>query len=77
MPVQALIRNLTRAQVEKAVADSKQSLLIQDYQGTLLLVVDQKGETPNPAACAALQKIADADAAITYELAAKLQAEKG
>lgn len=64
MPVQALIRNLTRGQVEKAIADSKQNLTIQDYNGQLLVVVDT-GEAKDPAANAALQKIADADSAIT------------
>jgi len=67
MPVQALIRNLTRPQVEKAIADSKQKLAIQDYQGTLLVVVESKTEGGDPAANAALQKIADADAAITHK----------
>lgn len=67
MPVQALIRNLTRPQVEKAIADSKQKLVLQDYHGTLLIIVDSKIEGGDPAANAALQKIADADAAITHK----------
>ncbi len=67
MPVQALIRNLTRPQVEKAIADSKQKLAIQDYHGQMLVVVDSKAEGGDPAANAALQKIADADSAITLK----------
>lgn len=67
MPVQALIRNLTRPQVEKAIADSKQKLVIQDYQGQILVVVESKAEGGDPAANVALQKIADADAAISIQ----------
>ncbi len=67
MPVQALIRNLTRPQVEKAIADSKQKLAIQDYHGQILVVVVSKEEGGDPAANVALQKIADADSAITLK----------
>jgi hypothetical protein len=67
MPVQALIRNLTRPQVEKVIADSKQKLAIQDYHGQILIVVESKAEGGDPAANAVLQKIADADAAITHK----------
>lgn len=67
MPVQALIRNLTRPQVEKAIADSKQKIAIQDYQGQILIVVENKAEGGDPAANTALQKIADADSAITLK----------
>lgn len=82
MPVQALIRKLTRAQVDKAVADSKAKLTIQDQSGAMLLIVtaSMDGEGKDPAAHAALQKICDMDAAIVQkeaeEEAAKLAAEK-
>lgn len=82
MPVQALIRKLTRAQVDKAVADSKQKLTVQDQSGATLVIVtaSMDGEGKDPAAHAALQKICDADAAIVQkehdEAAAKAAAEK-
>ena len=82
MPVQALIRNLTRPQVEKAIADSKQKLVIQDYQGMILVVVDSNAEGGDPAATEALHKIANADGAITLKqreerLAAEAKAAAG
>lgn len=64
MPVQALIRKLTRAQVDKAIAESKAKITVQDHSGTMLLVVTNQAEGGDPAANLALQKIADADAAI-------------
>lgn len=82
MPVQALIRKLTRAQVDKAVADSKAKLTVQDQGGATLVIVTASldGEGKDPAANAALQKICDMDAALVQkeadEAAAKLAAEK-
>ncbi|MGH7179218.1 MAG: hypothetical protein ACREJC_17710 [Tepidisphaeraceae bacterium] len=67
MPAQALIRNLTRPQVEKAIADSKQKLSIQDSDGQILVVIDGSTEGTDPAALKALQGIADADSAITLK----------
>jgi hypothetical protein len=67
MPVQALIRKLTRAQVDKAIADSKAKITVQDHGGTMLLVVTNQAEGGDPNANAALQKIADADAAIVQQ----------
>ncbi len=64
MPVQILVRKLTRAQVDKAIADSKAKITVQDHGGTMLLVVTNQAEGGDPAANLALQKIADADAAI-------------
>ena len=64
MPVQALIRKLSRSQVDAAIGDSKIS--VQDQDGQLLLVVDasKNGEGRDLAANAVLQKICDADSAI-------------
>lgn len=82
MPVQALIRKLTRAQVDKAVADSKAKLTVQDRSGAILICVtaSMDGEGKDPAANLALQKICDMDAAIVQkeaeEEATKLAAEK-
>jgi hypothetical protein len=64
MPVQALIRKLTRAQVDKAIADSKAKITVQDHNGTMLLVVTNQAEGGDPVANVVLQKIANADAAI-------------
>lgn len=82
MPVQALIRKLTRAQVDKAVADSKAKLTVQDQSGATLVIVtaSMDGEGKDLAANAALQRICDMDAALVQkeadEAAAKLAAEK-
>jgi hypothetical protein len=67
MPAQALIRNLNRQQVEKAIADSKQKLSIHDSNGQMLVVVDGSAEGTDPVALKALQGIADADSAITLK----------
>jgi hypothetical protein len=82
MPVQALIRKLTRAQVDKVIADSKAKLTIQDQSGAMLLIVtaSMDGEGKDPAAHAILQKICDMDAAVVQkeaEEATRLAAEKG
>jgi hypothetical protein len=83
MPVQALIRKLTRAQVDKAVTDSKAKLTIQDAGGGASLVIvtaSMDGEGKDPAANLALQKICDMDAAIVQkeheEATAKLAEER-
>lgn len=65
MPVQCLIRKLSQIQVEKAINDQglQERLIIEDHNGTILLIVNS-GEASDPEAHAALQKLADADAAI-------------
>jgi hypothetical protein len=69
MPVQCLIRRLTRAQVEKAITDKSMQdrLVLQDYGGERLLVVANQSEGGDPEANVALQMIANADAAIIGE----------
>jgi hypothetical protein len=82
MPVQALIRKLTRAQIDKVVADSKAKLTVQDQSGATLVIVTatMDGEGKDPVANLALQKICDMDAAVVQkereEEAAKIAAEK-
>lgn len=82
MPVQALIRKLTRAQVDKAVTDSKAKLTVQDQSGATLVIVtaSMDGEGKDPVANLALQKICDMDAVLVQkeheEAAEKAAAEK-
>lgn len=66
MPVQCLVRRLTRAQIEKTILDKgmQDRLALQDAGGTLLLVVTASQEAGDPEAHAVLQTVADADAAI-------------
>lgn len=69
MPVQCLIRKLTRAQVDKAIADSKAQITVKDHDGEILILVTatENGEGKDPAGNLALQKIADMDAELAQK----------
>ena len=69
MPVQCLIRKLTRAQVDAQVTSwsMQDRLAIQDHNGSMLLVVVGNGEVADPEANAALQAIAEADSDLIHK----------
>lgn len=75
MPAQCLVRKLTRAQVEKTIADAVMGdrLLLQDYQGQMLVAVNE-ADGPDAGAHAVLQQIANADADLTFKAQAALAA---
>lgn len=75
MPAQCLVRKLTRAQVEKTIADAVmgERLLLQDYQGELLVAVNE-ADGPDAGAHVVLQQIATADAELTFKAQAVLAA---
>ncbi|TFH21767.1 MAG: hypothetical protein E4H03_09900 [Myxococcales bacterium] len=76
MPVQCLIRKLTRPQVDKAILDLKAKITVRPEGDCLLLVVTNQTEAGDPAANIALQKIADADAAIMQKERADAEAKE-
>lgn len=66
MPIQCLVRKLTRAQIEKTIFDKgmQDRLVLQDSGGALLLVVTASQEAGDSEAHGVLQEVANADAAI-------------
>jgi len=80
MPAQALIRNLTKAQVDAEITKAKAADLLEavEIEGALLLRCKADGEGSVSTSPAALQTICDVDAKITRDKvdAAKAEAAK-
>ena len=80
MPAQALIRNLTKVQVDAEITKAKAADLLEAIQtdSGLLIRCKADGESSVPTSPAALQTICDIDAKITREKveAARVEAAK-